>query len=282
MILLNIYLTLAWIIFIAGIAIIGYLVYAIRKSSLLDKLEKRLDDSPSQTFKGIEEHLANLNKHITPLSEQNKRLLEQNQSLNKLIEKFMEMIYESSEQDRKEHTSHNQQLQKLLHELSQTQKANNQSIERLLQQAIASSQYTNPKQANKQERIKPENLQKDEISSVKESEPQEQDDKVYYLLFPDSKGFFWNDKKSPVRQNGKSAFKMKIAPNGKSAQFTFLNDDETILKMVNSNPGFLKPVCNFKGNRMGRNYNVLKNGTLYYDNNKWIVDINNKIELEVI
>jgi hypothetical protein len=258
-----------WIVFISIIALIGYLIYGIRKSSLLDKLEKQLDDPPSQTFKGMEEQLENL-KHITPLSEQNKRLIEQNQSIIKLLEKFIDTLFESSEQNRKENAAHNQQLQKLLHELNQSQKESNQNIERLFQQVIGGDQNSNTKQGSYQEKIKTENVQRDEVFATVESDIQEKEKNVYYLPFPDNKGFFWNDKKSRDRQNGKSA------------QFTFLNDDEAILKMVRSNPGFLKSVCNFTENRTGRDYKVLKDGTLYYDNNKWIVDSNNKIDLEVI
>jgi hypothetical protein len=47
------------------------------------------------------------------------------------------------------------------------------------------------------------------------------------------------------------------------------------------NPGYLKPVCDFTGDKNGKQIEVLKSGTLYLDNEKWMVNQDDKVKLQI-
>lgn len=108
-----------------------------------------------------------------------------------------------------------------------------------------------------------------------------QSPRIFYLAFPEKEGFFWDNAKKCNRQQGESAFKMEVDNDGKGACFTFLTDDDKVLRNAMLNPGYLKSVCDFTGDKNGRQIEVLKSGTLHLDNEKWVVNEKDKVRLKI-
>lgn len=106
---------------------------------------------------------------------------------------------------------------------------------------------------------------------------------IYYLPFPDVKGYFWDDKKSQDLQNN-SAFLMELMKSdNKKAYFTFLTNKEKIIKNALLNPNaFLKPVCEITGNSNGSSITILGKGELILLNNKWTVLEGKKVKIKII
>lgn len=124
---------------------------------------------------------------------------------------------------------------------------------------------------------KPDPLIKPEAKPIQQ-EPSEKNKNIFFLPNADPGGFFWDDKKTSLQENG-SIFLLEVDPSNPGyATFKLLIENEKVVKNAVTNPSYLKPVCQIENiDSGGRNISVIKPGILRLNQDKWVIADGNKL-----
>jgi hypothetical protein len=119
-----------------------------------------------------------------------------------------------------------------------------------------------------------------EIKKGKESVPTK-----FYLPFPDHGGFFWDENISSFPQSD-TPYILEIDPEYPNTGEFYIDEDkpELIKNAIANYKDFLRPVCNIQDsiNKGAKSLKVIKKGKLKKENDKWIIDDNNKLIVSIV
>lgn len=117
----------------------------------------------------------------------------------------------------------------------------------------------------------------------KEIPPEKKQEFIYYFPFPDSKGFFWDDKRTDDEVPS-SAYILKIkVENKNSGVYSLLTEKGKIIKnAIINKKAFLHPVCNILEDKGDNKIIVVKEGMLEKRQNKWFPVSGKELKIKII
>lgn len=258
--------------------------FYIIRSGLLEKWIKSLKSNQVEQFQiQMTNKLDIINKD---LKTQTLQVAETEKKLMTLIDNMYSSLWEIMQNSKENNKTKNNEIISKLEQTAISHKELNQqfatAITRSFEQNISRLQETivknRPPATIKISNDKPKHSPINNSLQVAD-EPGED---AYYLPFPDTKGYFWDDQKKTAKGND-SAFVMYPAKNNhRHARFRLLTDNQKIIKnaILNKN-AFLKPVCKIEGNATGNNIKVIEDGVLELVNNKWMVVVDKKVKIKI-
>jgi len=267
--------SLFYISFVLFFLLIVFLIFYIIRNGTITKFIKHLTNNQIEKFQGqTEKYLSavyeELKTHSLHAKETDKILLLLNNELYNLV-----VLLNSNNETNKTKSEEIISNLELLKQSNESLKESYEKIAVFLKNINIKRQQHPPIKSTSE-------TNNADIKTNKIFMSDEAGDILYYLPFPDPKGFFWDDKKRTVLQSN-SAYIMNLMKNNtKRAYFSLLTTDKKLMKNALLNKqAYLKPLCEISGNLSGHTISVIENGELELINNKWTVLEGKKMKIEI-
>ncbi len=279
-ILLSIGSTIAYISILLFFLFVIVISFYVIRNNLIYKLLQNLETKQIEQFRIMaEKQLSHIDEEIKINTSNIKETQYVIKALSNNLSDIERVLQNSNETDR---TERGEIISKIEQSIV-SNKAFNRQISEMFEKTMAGLQETSF--TNSQPPPHKINSPKTSLAKLNEEDNtwnDQPDETIYYLPFPDAKGFFWDDNKySEIKNN--SAFIMNLMKNNpKRAQFSLITNNEKIIKNALLNPkAFLKPICNISGNLSGHTISVVEKGELELQNNKWVVSEGKKVKIRI-
>ena len=269
------------VIILLGIFIIMLLPFLFKKE-ILQTIEKKLNESYKPFFEKISQQINNINIQLNSRNTEIREIVDSNSSIKNDICHLIELINEEFEFKKRD-------SKEIISKLENIVKSNNEFnieyynlLKNIYTKNLLHLQEKETVGEQSTEKLSQKETKKTLLQTDRKIISDQAGDIFYYLPFPDSKGFFWDDKKSTEIQNN-SAFLMNLfEDNTKRAYFIMLTNNKKIIKNALLNPkAFLKPICEITGNLNGSSITILEKGELMLLNNKWTVLEGKKVKIKI-
>lgn len=254
-------------------------VYIIRKG-LIDRFIQKAKTKQIEQFRNeTEKQLYKINSELKTNTIQIDETLHVIKVMGEKLNHLEKIIYSSNQMDKAER---NEIISKVEQSVASNSAFNRKILNKIEKSMIQMHELSPIKRSLSSSNIDPSVTNGTKLDEDKKIASDQAGDIIYYLPFPDSKGFFWDDNKHMEIKNN-SAFIMNLIKNNPNrAYFSLLTNNEKIIKNALLNPNaFLKPVCTISGNLSGHTIKVVNKGALELQNNKWMVLEGKKVEIQI-